>query len=536
MGNALIVSDVLAMRGWAREHTWSKALVVMGFLVTLGLVSWGIYSGTLAYFRLIADYDVFGRAVITYTMHASILLVLVLSVFSGMAVLYNNFYTDQRLKHWFSVPVSAESIWRTGLVRTAMASSWPLLVVLLPMILALARTSSHYIWITGIFMLILLLVLSLSLSALLVVLLVRALGSIPRVAWILMMGLVVVGLILLLKLLFPPAFFKLYLALDERVFMAGLERLPLFSRWLPSWWLASLLTDGVSWISFLPLGLSGILLMWFEQLMQSGYETDYRRISEGVTYADTRTLSPEAINRHWPEMNGVTNVLFMQELLGLGRQGADLLYAVFITAMGIVYVALISYVTTTQPVEPRFVPWLTGSLLIGFGFLVTVMMARFAYPLMAKEAKAAWFLLSAPLPRSTIVESKLLVAVTLLLPWLGVGLFGALVMPVLGPDQMMLFWLMAFMGLVIAVVQLSLGVIAPNFAEGEHAEHTSTSGSGLLATMFSLSIVFTYHWVWQRYSLIHDSRLVFVLISASILVGGSLFYGALRAVERYQRI
>ena len=238
----------------------------------------------------------------------------------------------------------------------------------------------------------------------------------------------------------------------------------------------------------LTLGLS--LLMFL--VVNRYFLASWYKFQEREPRRETRKPS------HFPIAWGVESALIVNDGLWLMRNTTERGYYLFIGGLGISLGLIIHMVPWAKEMEEVWKSAIYLSTLVGFGYLITIVATRLMYPLMAKEQRATWFLFSAPFPRQELISTKLTVSLALLIPWIGLGLILANQLALATPFAWLLGLLMTLMAVAIVVVNVTLGIIAPNFPEGERPDNASTSGSGLAALTLSLLLVAAIAWIWQR--------------------------------------
>jgi hypothetical protein len=496
---ALLSKDWWQIRGWFKTHAGTKGLVVVGFLLVILLVSAGIYFLAESFFYMLTAYGSFGQAVITYLVNAAILVLWLMGIGLSMAAAFAGFYRDQSLRHIISLPLSIKSVFMNRFLMLTGTSSWAVIMVMVPILLAYGKVQSLGLsyWFWGLVGLVLVILSSQTIGTLMSMGVTYRLGGNAK-------GLLILGAVTLVitmavagKVLLPPRLFHLADAPDETAFQQQLGTLPLASRVLPSYWLASTIIIGPSGLTLLAVIMTLGLLLILRQAADKYFLTSWYRFKEnGVLAGKTAgVLKPT----HFPNVNGVESALIANDLLWFARSPTELIYFLLILCLGIALWLIIRLVPFGSGMEERWLSLIYLSTIVGYGYLVTVVSARFMYPLMAKEQKAIWFLFSTPFPRGELIDTKISFSLILLLPWilLGFSLASMLVLPL--NATILLILLLLMLAVAIAVVQVTLGIIAPNFPEGDRPDSASTSTSGLAALMVSLILVTAAGYGWWRY-------------------------------------
>lgn len=487
----LLRLDLFRVKNWFRSYLGTKLVVMLGFLLVVTSVVAIEYFLALSFFRLTATQGQFGLAVTQYSINAALLVLFILAVLSGTASSVASLYHLDFLRFLLTLPLSQGKIFISRSISALLQSIWVILLLVTPILVAFARAFSpgpDY----GLRLLTTLIILALSsqaISSLLAVLLVKRFGRLSRRSVLGLFALAIVGSLVMMRFLFPPAFFRLYYAQDWLSFQTQLGQLPLLSTGLPTNWLASTLTLGWSvqslWAVLLTLGVSGLSLLAGEKLYLESW-----RVAHQGRFLAGKSVPENIIRTNFPTRGGSpTASLLANEILAVLRSPSEATYTAFLTGMSLVLLFLMRNVPALERAYPQLLPAVNALSLAGLSYLFMTLTARLIYPLMAKEKRTSWMLFSSPVTRETILNTKIYFALLVILPSLFLGLIAGYLMRFNQALFISFSLLLTINAATVGLIQLFLGTISPNFSEAENPEAASTSGSGLTAISLSLAFI-----------------------------------------------
>ena len=534
---ALLRLDLLRIRNWFRSFVGTKLVVLFGFAAVIALVVLVEYLMALSFFRFTALQAEFGRAVAQYAINATLLLVFLLAVASSIAASAGALYRPSFLRFLLTIPIAAGKLFVTRLVAALVQSTWVIVLLLTPILAAYGRIYSQGPDFAArtLTVLVLLAVASQAIGGMLTVVLVRRFGSLSRKSLAALFVFVIAGSLLMMRFLFPPAFFRLYYAEDWPTFQAQLGQLPLLSTSLPTNWLAKTLTgtwSGETVIAALSTVLLSIGAFWVGKSM---YVDSWRAAHEGRFLAGKKVALKTESSRFPRMLKTPTGALLMNELLAVVRSPAEATYAAFLTGLTIVLLFMMRSVPALEKAAPQLLPAVYALSLVGLSYLFMTLTVRLVYPLMAKEKRSAWFIFSIPVKRETILTSKVAFALLLALPSLVLALVAGVFLQ-LPLALLVIFTLLVLLTTItVALLQLLLGTIAPNFAESDNLEAASTSGSGLTAINLSLAFIGISGYAFYKVAIGVTDGIAAVITMAFLAAVwlGLLYMLARRALHRY---
>lgn len=485
---SLLSLDLLRIRNWFRSYLGTKMIVLAGFVGVLGLVIAVEFLLALSFFRLTATQDRFGQAVAQYSINAALLLLFLIGIVSSIASSTATLYRSQVLRHLLTLPITTTKIFVTRQLTSLLHSTWLTVILLTPIMVAYGLSFSPGIdfVLRSLAILILLTTASQAIGGGLTVILVRRFGGLSHKSLITLFTFAITGSLVLMRFLFPPAFFRLYFAEDWPSFQHQLGQLPLLSTSLPTNWLAGTLTHGWSLATGWALAGTIVLIAALLRIGTRYYLSSWRVANEGRFLAGrSGALKTERVS--YPRFFGSTaRPLLVNELIAILRSPTETSYVAFLTGLSVVLLFMLRSVPALEQAAPQLLPAVYTLSLIGLSYLMMTVSARFVYPLIAKEKRSAWFLFSVPLRREQVLKTKAIFALVVASPMLLLAPIAAAFMHLpleLRPAYVALAVISA---VTVSLLALLLGTIAPNFTESENPEATSTSGSGLVAIGLSL--------------------------------------------------
>jgi ABC-type transport system involved in multi-copper enzyme maturation permease subunit len=289
------------------------------------------------------------------------------------------------------------------------------------------------------------------------------------------------------KLLFPPRLAMLTTATNEQFFQIY-NSLPLTSVYIPTNWLAMIITGKMVWPYLLSGLATGLLTIAFMKLTTANFLLIHQEPTENV-------LAPasDIKNIHF-EKYSVTDNIAIKDLLSIIRSPIETGYGIFLLLLMLFFFWLFSKINFSSNMDPEWIKRLVVFSYAGFMFFANTYLLRLVFPLLAKEADSAWFLFTQPVSRGKILWSKLLLGFLTGLPLLLISLLVWWLPGYVSPYQSILavssFWTITL----LIIIQAFMGMIFPNFAEGSNPEKVSTSSMGIASLVVSttMTVVFAF--------------------------------------------
>lgn len=494
----LFVSKFSFFKKAFRDRDFALLFVIGAFLFVGALVALFVflllYNGLL----FLQTQSVFGPALTVYVLEAGFALVFVLlvitSVSSGLVI----FFGSQELAFLVARPVSFTRLFLYGLLKNYIISSWPVLVLALPAILALGLAYHESIFfylasVCGIFFG--------ALGAVILGSLVAFAGGyvIPRLTkTYLVASLLAITLIMgyvFSNSLVPVNFqdmFRAELLEEEVVSAVDIERN--FAFW-PTHVFVNLLRAFLAGtvrpvlinlfiITGAVMGTLFIISAWagtqYRSLWMKFQEKIF--IAGGGSKAKIRRGKELRPPRFLP---GETGLIINKDFLALTRNFTNLYSIGFLLFLLFVYAFTVSRVVgQTGDINTNKLALILVFTLAVMGYFSAILSLRFVFPAIAQEGRGAWVTWSSPFPLKKIVRAKMLFYTLIFFVLLGgLFLFSVRYLTADLPLVTLLLGLVFLMVLSINAISLGFGAAFPNFHYTD-AERLSTTPAGL-ATIFA---------------------------------------------------
>jgi len=169
-------------------------------------------------------------------------------------------------------------------------------------------------------------------------------------------------------------------------------------------------------------------------------------------------------------------------------------------------------------------------------FFATAYTLRIVFPLMAREGRAAWYIFTLPISSKHTLQSKILLGILLIMPYVLFSLALWMMLKVSYPLEITGYSL--FLLLCISIVNASMGAIYPNFHESENAEKISTSGMGILCLLISFFLI-TLGGYFLNMVLQNNSGNWLSIIPGIVMISGitaGIYFLSLKLTRKYLTI
>jgi hypothetical protein len=510
---------------WFSTKSVSRLIVALLFFLVFGAVALGVYAMSNAFFRSLTIYGQFGQMTAQYIIHAAIIIILWLALGSSVASAGGLLVSSPpSLSYILALPVSprALNIW---LFTKAVAATF-LLMIFAFVPIGAAYANAFGVW-NAFFLVRILLMLFC------IVLISSAVGMVAglvSVGWFrgreypaAVVGITVFfsAMVGILRLIFPPALSKLY-DIPASMFLPLYNSLPLNNPMLPTAWMARTVTGGVSAATLVVLGLTAVVVLVCLEIQRVQLVPTLLRIRSS---GHTGRVSQKGFKAF-----GHTGVpLVLKDWFSIVRLPSETGYGLFLGSVAAFFFLMLSVGVGHQLREGTWVIQLTVFSFAWIAFFATAFFLRFLFPLVAREGSSAWHIFTIPIPRSRILLAKILLGVLFSVP---VMVFAGLVwylLPFAGVARTQLVGVSIVFVLILALLQVLVGAILPNFSQGNDPEKVSTSGMGLLALLVSgLLVTLTAQLI--RYMMLGYVGGIFFI--AILLVAGTVFLLLLWALSR----
>ncbi len=482
----LVLHDLREARGWFRTHRSSKIIVILGFLLVIAVTMACIFGISYAYFRNLSMYGSYGQATATYLIHAALLVISILAVGSSTAAAVNFLFTKNRkLDYLKALPIKDSVIVQWFAIKNVLLAGLLFSILIIPVLSAYSIGLLHGLTFPyiarSVFLMIVLTIMTHSIGSLLAFVIVPVIGKNKRMFFLLGMFSMLLGIIGILRIIFPSTLATLYYAPPEQ-FNVIYHSLPLANPYLPTLWMTMIVISNTL-TPVVSLAIATILVAVGSHYVQSNR---YNRVYQNLQSVPFEQTSATPITQ---DILKEGDPLFLKDILSIIRSPSEVGYIVFLMALAIFFFVFLFYAGSFRYASSM---WGIGLITFTLGwllFFVTAFLLRLVFPLMAHEKKTIWYLFPLPLPASQIVISKMkaCLVISSLFVLFSVILWG--VAPIPAALKVFLIVVSSWAILSLSLIHVTLGMIRTNFADGDEPEKVSTSMMGMLALACSILIV-----------------------------------------------
>ncbi len=485
----------------------ARRAVVVAFVLLFA----GVMAGEYVVFRhgLEAAATVgTGAALTLYLLEAVLVLIFLLALSSFAASGLWLYFRARDTRFLLAAPIPAGAVFALRTIETFALTSWSLVVVGVPALLALGATFGHGPWfyVRGSAVLATVAVLTIGAGALLTT---AAGAALRRVSSRLAVGLTLAAVLAAFTLVVGRNLVPSVADFTE-VFSPGMANgkpgsitfiESKFALWPTHPAAAALYTSATG-------GHAGSattrLAVWLVPLAAlAAAATLGRRLYVRTLPAAFETFSvgraggpARAPARPFPRrLRGPIGALVERDVLAIGRSPHELGRAAFLGVLLLLYTSFVAVAPLRHVGDrPEAVALLLLFTVVAGGYFATAVGLRFTYPATSLEGRAAWVFFSSPLPVFRLLLARAA---------LHAGLLAVIVVPVamlgvvrLSGDPAVVaaaaVLLLAAVG-TVATLLLAAGAAWPNFRETD-PDTLSTSGGGLAATVGCLAYVAAVGW------------------------------------------
>jgi ABC-2 type transport system permease protein len=477
----------------ALARTISTAVVLLALLYTAYRLFYDIIFSYVASLRDIG-FLLIDRLVSTGFM-AFFLMLVISSFVAAIAIMFRSDETE----YLFSTPVSELELFTSKYIDTAASSSWAVMVMAIPILVAYARVRGfgilEYI-LAGLFLLLPFILIATALGTMLALTAVSLSRRVSLRKLILAGGAAFIGFIYLFVKLSRPTELQIPFNEDFRALNLFINNFHLSSYpFAPNFWLVQGLGSLVkhdagnfllyaaallSTAAFVTAGLYALGQAEFYSAWLASLEESARRTDAGVFFPrKVLTLSPSRGQIH--------NLLNKDALLFLRDPSQWAQFSLILILLGVYFFNL-----RLVPANLEMEQWRTivAVINLGFsGFILATLAVRFIFPSISLEGGSFWVIVSAPLSVSTLFREKF---------WLSLCLFLLIAEPIAILSGVMLhldglYLVMTVGGIFLMSITLSclavgLGAAFPSFAESTPSRIASSPG-GVLTIITALAYV-----------------------------------------------
>lgn len=528
----LLWADVLGFKQWFATKTLSRLIVTALFgLVFAGIAS-GLFKISHFFFLNLASFEQFGQLTAEYIIHAAICIILWLGIGSSVAATIGLLTTtNPTLLFLVSLPIKQRHLSQWIFLKAMSANLLLLLFVCVPIITAYASAFgiSSDDFVSRILLTVSSIVITTtSIGSLLALPLAKNLRGREYLASLLGLAIFFIVMVGLIKLIFPSQMSQLY-RLSPEEFTTTFTNLPLNHPELPTYWLATTITNGLSLYSLAGF-FATIVVMAISLWLQTRFFVSTLLKTRAQAYTAQATQVWKKLLLHSPLP------LLTKEWLSIWRSPSETGYGVFLFSIASFFFFFLAVATRGAYFRGD---WQLNLITFAFGWLLfftIALLLRFIYPLMARESTSAWYSFSLPISPSQLLKHKVSLALLLNVPLYLLAIVVWELLPFAAGNRLVLIGYSLLCMFWLTIYQSLLGAINPNFAQGNDPDKTSTSGMGLLTLVISAALVTITSLLVEQ---IFTRTIAPSVAITSLVIGGGLGSALLwalakKAMQRYQ--
>lgn len=516
-----------------RTQSWRRWLEIATSLVILTGVEWGGYLLFKEAFQFLLQQGEIGQIMLDRLFNMGWTLIFLLLIISNIITAFSTLYRQPEVTFLLSTNLSYSNIFKLKSVDNVLYSSWAIILLGLPLIIAYGSIMEINGWTLlalSVFGLIPLLLIAGALALIVAVILVRLSEFVKLRTSFILLGFSLVGLFLVYRQ-FNQA--EMVVAGDISSmrylgrYISNLSRIPFPIA--PGYWFTQsfqsiINTDRLSLLFYMGL-LITTMLVSHELMIASARKLYYR--SWQVLQSRSRIISSKQsrsgfIVKRWfgkPQ----TQALFIKDLIQFQRTPQQWIQFLIFLLMIMIYIVNLSRIQYGLQSASDFWQRLVFILNFGFsGFIMASLITRFVFPLISMEGQNRWVLISAPLSINQIFRQKLILSVTIffILAELVAITSGLLLRQEL-TLIIMTSGMLLLMSVALTSLSLGLGAIFPLYHETNPMRIVSGLG-GIIAIL--LSLVYLGLMILAMIALYGNYLTVGSSLYSTGLVGGILLF------------
>lgn len=482
---------LMAKRRAQEAGSLSRAIV----LGLVGFVFWGLMFGII--FRMLRYFEAaegIGEILAIKLLSLIFLAFLSILLLSNIVTALTAFFLGRDLELLAAAPVDGVRVYAARLLETMVQSSWMVVLVLVPVLMAYGITygGSWLYIIAAILTVACYLVLPAVVGAAVTLLLVNifpARRARDLLALLALFG--AAGLVVLFRLLRPEQIVRPEGFRDLVDFVAALETPG--SVWLPSEWAARAVlstlpieTLGGDHFPLLLLASTAAAFIVFGCILHTRmYAEGFSRAQEGAELRDTTGRRAPVIERVFAALPVASRSLVAKDIRTFFRDTTQWSQLILLAVLVVIYIYNIKVLPLWTGEDVGFFLINVVSFLnLGLaGFVLAAISARFLFPAVSLEGRTLWLLKSSPLDLRALLWSKYWVGVTPLLVLAVALTVGTNLILRVGTFMMILSVAsITVMTFAIGALALGFGALFPRF-ETDNAADISTGFGGLMFMM-----------------------------------------------------
>jgi len=485
-----------------RERGWAQRAVIVAFLAIGAAVFFGAFFFFSRAFGFVSDEPFSGPVIARYVLESGLLVVFLLGVASFVSAGGRFIFASEEVRYLTTLPVRPVTLFAHRLAGAAAFSSWPILILGVPAIVAfgdaLDAGPAYYLGATLVLMLFLAAIVAS--GALLSFLLAPLFGRLRRRNRLILRAAGTVAFLFVLVRAAVPRgifgdFFLAYSAGDAAERMDRIRDWYFLSPARPfTDLIASVLPygdvdQGVMFMGILTVVLLAFVLLFsvarrrYVATVQLYGETGFLARAEDIGPVHPRHAFPAIFRwRH--------GYLFEKDLLSFFRDPDEVSRAAFLGTLLLLYIVAARGVMRLEGIGPSL-PAIALIFAFGtIGYFCLAFALRFVFPSLSREGKSAWVLWSSPVHVHEFFSWKMFFWSFLIA--LGAGTASVLTVLLFRlPVPLAAFFVFAALCMSVGTVAIALGqgTMFPDLREDD-PDVLSTSPAGLATTGIGLAYVF----------------------------------------------
>lgn len=526
---AFFKTDLIGIRRWFEESTFSKLFVIFGFLGVFSFIFFIFNLGSDVFFSLLSGYRQFGLLVSEYLINAAIVIIMILSVassyFATLTLLYRQ---HSEIETSLVLPVKHSQLIIWIFSKSVFANMVFFSFIFFPILLSFNKhfgTLPIYLFLLKVILVSLLIVFTTNaIGSLISFITAKAFTKYKGPVVLISLFTVISISITLLKIIFPTSLYNLYIVQNDQ-FMSVYNSLPLSNSYLPSSILTKILTENFPLIPFMTWLILTAAITYLSLYYQ---QKALRKVWQAIQDRNEDKKSKSSIllfsNRTFFFQHRSYSFI-AKDIFAILRTPQEAGYSLFLILCSLLFFILIAQVRRFQPDQTAYRTELIMSSFVWLFFFAIAFFLRTIFPLISKEGNSKWHLYALPIRPSNIMLYKTITALILAIPFIFISFFELVVLKV-GNSQGIVLFPITFIGvLLLSFVSVVLGAIFPNYKYADEPEKVSTSMMGIVALLVSLSITaFLSFMIYMIFKMQIKGLDVLILVaSVAVFITGMMY-------------
>jgi len=473
-----------------------KFRIVLGVIASLSFVLFSFWFFNKVFYHLsnLEQFPLFFIYGLT-TKFFSMIFITVFSmiILSSLVTSISTFFSSQELQLLYSLPINKWRIYFKKAFETLIYSSYLLVLIVIPALLAYAKNFSldYYLISIGIGTFLIFVIGPCLIGVSLTIILVAYL-PIKRVHQFLagIFGIVFVTIIFLFRMMNPE---KLINPVSTMDFVAILNRInePL-SVYYPHYWISAAIVgianknwDDVIKYNFLIIGMAIVGIIILSLALKYIYPRSWNR-SQSVLHNRIKSYFLLNVISKIKILDNASRALLAKELILFSRDSSQWSQMLLLVALIVIYVYNITNIEVPISSARIIVSYINIAL---SGFVLTALGMRFVFPSISLEGQAVWIIFSSPIEMKKYLRIKKLIYFLLLfitsqlIIWISNFFLGVSLKVMLITSMMNIEFVLVIIG-----IGLGLGMIYRDFTIDNSIKLASTFG-GIMFMILSFAAV-----------------------------------------------